>query len=248
MNKNNLILTIILLTVILFSTSGYAQTVIIGKQVWTSKNLNLATYRNGDVIPQVQDQNAWANLTTGAWCYYDNDSSNGTKYGKIYNWYAINDPRGLAPKGFHIPTNPEWSVLVDYLGGETVAGKKMKSSSEWRFTVSGGSKICPNCSSWSEEYRKKVACHTCKDKRYISLPTVINSGNGSNTNGFLGLPSGARDSDGSFYNLNKGAFWWTSSEYDASKAIILYLQYYKENAGKGFDSKRSGYSVRCLKD
>jgi uncharacterized protein (TIGR02145 family) len=132
MKKNNLILTIVLLTVILFSTSGYAQTVTIGTQVWTSKNLNVATYRNGDVIPQVQDANAWANLTTGAWCYYDNDASNGTKYGKLYNWYAVNDPRGLAPKGYHIPTDEEWTKLADYLGGENKAGKKIKNTSGWR--------------------------------------------------------------------------------------------------------------------
>lgn len=132
MKKNNLILTIVLLTVILFSTSGYAQTVTIGTQFWTSKNLNVDTYRNGDLIPQVQDQKAWANLTTGAWCYYNNDESNGTKYGKLYNWYAVNDPRGLAPKGYHIPTDEEWTKLSDYLGGESEAGTKMKSTSGWK--------------------------------------------------------------------------------------------------------------------
>jgi len=132
MKKNNLILTIVLLTVTLFSTSGYAQTVTIGKQVWTSKNLDVATYRNGDVIPQVQDRAAWAYLKTGAWCYYDNDASNGTKYAKLYNWYAVQDPRGLAPKGYHIPTDEEWTKLTDYLGGKSEAGKKMKSTSGWR--------------------------------------------------------------------------------------------------------------------
>jgi uncharacterized protein (TIGR02145 family) len=91
------------LTAILLSSSGYAQTVIIGSQVWTSTNLNVSAYRNGDLIPQVQDDDTWNKLTTGAWCYYNNDSSNGTKYGKLYNWYAVNDPRGLAPKGYHIP-------------------------------------------------------------------------------------------------------------------------------------------------
>ena len=105
--------------------------VTIGNQVWTSKNLDVATYRNGDVIPQVQDQNAWANLTTGAWCYYDNDASNGTKYGKLYNWYAVHDARGLAPQGFHIPSDAEWTILTDYLGGEEAAGTKMKSGTGW---------------------------------------------------------------------------------------------------------------------
>jgi uncharacterized protein (TIGR02145 family) len=109
----------------------FSQTVKIGTQVWTSKNLDVSTYRNGDVIPQVQDANAWASLSTGAWCYFNNDASNGTKYGKLYNWYAVNDPRGLAPKGFHIPSDAEWTVLTDYLGGAAAAGTKMKSSTGW---------------------------------------------------------------------------------------------------------------------
>ena len=108
-----------------------AQEVTIGKQVWTSKNLDVETYRNGDIIPQVQDKEVWENLTTGAWCYYENKTANGTTYGKLYNWYAVNDPRGLAPRGYHIPTDAEWTKLTDYLGGESVAGKKMKSTSGW---------------------------------------------------------------------------------------------------------------------
>ena len=111
-------------------TSYNPNEIKIGVQTWSSKNLEVTKYRNDDAIPQVQDKNAWANLRTGAWCYYDNDASNGTKYGKLYNWYAVNDPRGLAPKGFHIPSDAEWTVLTDYLGG-AAAGTKMKSSFGW---------------------------------------------------------------------------------------------------------------------
>ena len=95
--------------------------VSIGSQVWTTKNLDVETYCNGDAIPQVQDAAAWKNLKTGAWCYYENNTANGSSYGKLYNWYAVNDPRGLAPKGYHIPTDAEWKILTDYLGGESVA-------------------------------------------------------------------------------------------------------------------------------
>jgi len=101
----------------------------IGDQIWATKNLDVATYRNGDAIPQVQDIAAWANLNTGAWCYYENN----TTYGKLYNWYAVNDPRGLAPIGFHIPSEAEWTRLIEYLGGDYIAGGKMKESgtSHW---------------------------------------------------------------------------------------------------------------------
>jgi uncharacterized protein (TIGR02145 family) len=100
--------------------------VIIGQQEWMKKNLDVCKYRNGDIIPQVQDPSQWANLTTGAWCYYQNSTANGTVYGKLYNWYAVNDPRGLAPQGWHVPSETEWSNLVTILGGTSVAGGKMK--------------------------------------------------------------------------------------------------------------------------
>jgi uncharacterized protein (TIGR02145 family) len=118
--------------ILLLSFTIKAQDVKIGTQTWTTKNLDVTKYRNGDAIPQVQvpDSNAWLNLTTGAWCYYENKTANGTTYGKLYNWFAVNDARGLAPKGYHIPTDAEWAILTDYLGGKT--GKKMKSTSGWK--------------------------------------------------------------------------------------------------------------------
>ena len=100
--------------------------VVIGTQTWKNKNLEVSTYRNGDQIPQVTDPAVWRALTTGAWCYFNNDPANGTIYGKLYNWYAVNDSRGLAPSGWHIPTDAEFITLTNYLGGSTLAGGKMK--------------------------------------------------------------------------------------------------------------------------
>ncbi len=139
MKKVSLILSAVMMTAMMLSScgGGASTEVTIGTQVWTSKNLDVSAYRNGDAIPQVQDPKAWANLTTGAWCYYDNDASNDTKYGKLYNWYAVNDPRGLAPNGYHIPTDEEWKKLTDYLGGESGAGTKMKSTSGWNNNGNG---------------------------------------------------------------------------------------------------------------
>ena len=101
----------------------------IGDQTWTNKNLDVSAYKNGDAIPQVQDEEEWVNLTRGAWCYYENETENGTTYGKLYNWFAVNDARGLAPKGYHIPSDAEWTILTDNLGDE--AGTKMKSTTGW---------------------------------------------------------------------------------------------------------------------
>jgi uncharacterized protein (TIGR02145 family) len=98
----------------------------IGTQIWMTKNLNVSRYRNGDLIPQVSNPTQWANLTTGAWCYYANNSANGLVYGKLYNWYAVNDARGIAPSGWHVPSDAEWTTLVSYLGFADVAGGKLK--------------------------------------------------------------------------------------------------------------------------
>lgn len=83
-------------------------TVKIGNQIWSAENIEVDHYRNGDKIPHVQNKNDWANLTTGAWCY----SSNRKKYGKLYNWYAVNDKRGMEPEGYHIPTRTEFQKLI----------------------------------------------------------------------------------------------------------------------------------------
>ena len=105
--------------------------VSIGTQCWMQTNLNVSKYRNGDTIPQVTDPTGWAALTTGAWCYYNNDTANGPVYGKLYNWYAVNDPRGLAPTGYHVPSDAEWTTLTTFLGGAAVAGDKMKATTGW---------------------------------------------------------------------------------------------------------------------
>lgn len=101
-------------------------TTTICNQTWMIENLDVNTYGNGDPIPQVTNNLDWQRLTTGAWCYYNNDPANESIYGKLYNWYAINDPRGLAPAGWHIPSDAEWTTLASCLGGEDVAGGKMK--------------------------------------------------------------------------------------------------------------------------
>ncbi len=108
--------------ILILSSCGNANeqdnaTIRIGTQNWCPKNLNVSTYRNGEAIPQVQDSTEWANLETGAWCYYENKTKNSTTYGKLYNWFAVNDPRGLAPTDYHIPSDAEWTTLTDYLGG-----------------------------------------------------------------------------------------------------------------------------------
>lgn len=119
-------------------TSDANQTVKIGTQVWTSKNLDISTYRNGDPIRYASTPAEWQDASTkgeGAWCYYNNDPTQGARYGKIYNWYAVTDPRGLAPQGWHIPSDAEWTTLGIALGGNPVAGGKMKEPGTLNWTT-----------------------------------------------------------------------------------------------------------------
>jgi len=114
-------------------------TVNICNQTWTKSNLNVSKYRNGDIIPQVTDFTSWTSLITGAWCYYSNVTANGVVYGKLYNWYAVNDSRGLAPAGYHIPSDMEWGRLMTCLGGNAQAGDKLKEvgTAHWQGPNSG---------------------------------------------------------------------------------------------------------------
>ncbi len=113
------------------------KTVTIATRQWMAENLSSANYRNGDPIPQVDDPVEWGQLKTGAWCYYENRSENGVTYGKLYNWFAVNDPRGLAPAGWHVASDSEWEELVTALGGEKAAGTKLKSEVLWREPLVG---------------------------------------------------------------------------------------------------------------
>lgn len=107
------------------------KTVTIGSQVWMAENLNVATFRNGDPIPELKSAADWLaayRTESPAWCYYNNDPKNGEKYGKLYNWYAVNDPRGLAPVGWHVPTDKEWQTMISSVGGMSKAFGELKKS------------------------------------------------------------------------------------------------------------------------
>ena len=107
------------------------KTIVIGTQEWMAENLNASIYRNGDAIPTGLSNAEWQNTINtqlGAWAYYNNDASYACPYGKLYNWYACVDARQLCPVGWHVPTDAEWTVLTNYLGGEAQAGGKMKTT------------------------------------------------------------------------------------------------------------------------
>lgn len=112
----------------------------IGNQVWSTKNLCTTHFSNGDLIPEAASANDWKKAGEAgkpAWCYYNNDTTNGEKYGRLYNWFAVNDKRGLAPEGWHVASDAEWKKLVEQLGGMEVAGTKLKSTHGWKENGNG---------------------------------------------------------------------------------------------------------------
>lgn len=220
-------------------TGNNYSTLIINNKEWSSKNLAVKKYRNGDNIPQVQSPTDWANLTTGAWCYYNNDSNNET-YGILYNWYAVNDPRGLSPNGWHIPSDNEWTNLQQYL---IVAG----------FNFDGD--ISLNSSSGiNDKLGKAIASTTLQQG--TAPPLIGSPADGPNTNnstGFSALGSGIRGSDGGFQWINKTEHWWSTSTFTSNNEIYVkdrviagHLRYGLYNNGGSL--RTSGYSVRVMKN
>ena len=107
------------------------QTRRIGNQWWMAENLKVTHYRNGDVIPNVTDSATWLDTYTGAYCNFDYSTFTTSTYGRLYNWYAVDDSRKIAPSGWHVASDEEWHTLVDYLGGDSLAAGEMKSTSGW---------------------------------------------------------------------------------------------------------------------
>jgi len=112
------------------------KTVVIGNQTWMAENLKTIHYRNGDPIPLIVDNNAWSGLDSGAFCNCNNTNNMNfvDTYGILYNWHAVSDSRNIAPTGWHVPTNEEWYQLIDFLGGEDVAGEKIKEKGTLHWT------------------------------------------------------------------------------------------------------------------
>jgi uncharacterized protein (TIGR02145 family) len=135
--KNYLLLLLLLLP----AADAFSQTkkgaeksgpLTIGSQVWATSNLNTDRFRNGDVIAEAKTEEEWAEADKAhrpAWCYYRNEASRGSGYGKLYNLYAVTDARGLAPAGWHIPTEAEWETLIEGLGGTVIAGPELRNGS-----------------------------------------------------------------------------------------------------------------------
>jgi uncharacterized protein (TIGR02145 family) len=201
------------------------QTVKIGNQVWTVENLRTTKYNDGSTIPQVTDGAAWQNLHTPGYCWYANDIKNKSKYGALYNWFAV-DTKKLVPKGWHVPSDAEWATLQNYL---------IANGYNWDGTTT------------DDKIAKSMAAKA-DWKTYPDAGTIGKDLTTNNKSGFSALPGGFRRYYGFFSYIGHGGYWWSATELDASSACYRNLFCDLDLLYRDCDDKSCGFSVRLLRD
>ena len=197
------------------------KTVVIGSQTWMAENLNVEKFQNGDPIHEAKTPADWKKAGASkqpAWCYYDNDSKNGQKYGKLYNWYAVNDSRGLAPEGWRISSDEDWLTLGEHLGGDEQAGYYLKSTTGWNDDGNGDNSIGFNC-----------------------LPGGIRSTDGT----FYNVGSNAYYWT---ITIESNGPWTEFFKNNPTKAWCRYLTSFMPDIFPRNDLKENGFAIRCLKN
>ena len=202
-----------------------------GNQVWTLENAEMETYRDGTEIPQITEAGGWAALTTGAWCYYENDETKG----KLYNWYAVmgihdaietTPNKEFAPEGWHVPSDAEWTTLEEYL---------IASGYNYDDTTEGN----------------KIAKAMASTTGWISDTGTGAPGNDqslNNDSGFNAFPEGYRKSNGTFANEGTSAVFWSSTENYTNYAWFRLLYTSSSNLYWDSNLKQEGSSVRFVRD
>jgi hypothetical protein len=198
--------------------------VTIGSQIWKGSSLTVDRYANGDLIPEIQDPTAWSRATTGAWCYYNNDPQTECVYGRLYNWYAVNDPRGLAPTGYHIPTLAEWTTLMNVCGPVVT-----NPTNPTTYSTAAGLLKEAGTAHWNS-------------------PNLNNGVPATDSLGFTALGGGRRVNTGVFDQLKAYGHFWTSTEVSNSNAYQIDMNNADKNGNINSQPKKSGMNVRCLKN
>lgn len=194
----------------------------VGGVKWLAQNLRVTHYSNGDPIPLVIESSAWSDLDTGAYCFFNNEPENVEVYGKLYNWFAVEDERGLCPTGWRIPTDDEWKVLEGHIDTQYEVGDPI-----WDNTGERGFDV---------------------GKRLKSTSGWFENGNGIDAIDFTAVPGGYRIWYGGYIGLTSFAYFWSSSEHNTGNAWLRGLRYDEDTSGRGNFPKRAGFSVRCIKD
>lgn len=205
--------------------------VTIGTQVWMGENLRVIHYNNGDPIPEVTNDIEWGNLTSGAYCNFDNSEDNGAFFGRLYNWHAVNTGK-LAPKGWHIPTDAEWTILENWL---------IANGYNFDSTTNG-----------DRDTNNKIAKSMAADSIWGPDSFTGTVGNTDypakrNATKFNALPGGLRTGI-QFWGIFYHGYWWTSSALETNLAWYRNIYFHFDYVYRDLMGKQCGMSVRCLKD
>lgn len=183
------------------------KTIQIGSQTWMAENLRTLKLNDGTDIHYIENASDWNDLNTPAYCLINTDTS---IYGALYNWYTVSSEK-LCPEGWSVPGDQDWSVLTDYLGGQTEAAKSLKEAGT---------------------------------RHWLTTNNDTN-----NDSGFTALPGGYRNHNGSFGDLSKSGYFWTSTiDAGSGTAFFRSMYYGYNNVDRSSSNQKSGFSVRCIKD
>jgi len=198
------------------------KTVVIGEYEWMAENLQVATYNNGTEIPFVAGDYEWTDLSSGAYCWYEDRENNARTYGALYNWYAVNTDM-LCPDGWRVPTDMEWNYLEGYVDSRFVEGDL-----EW--------------------YKPALLRGYDAAENLKAVSGWRSMGNGTDSYGFCALPGGERRvSDGRFFQMGGGGFWWSRTADEVSSAWFRSMAYSFGQVARNTHDKRFGFSVRCMR-
>lgn len=214
------------------------ESVKIGDQEWMKRNLDVSHFRNGDPISEVKIAEEWrkvGELGKPAWCYYENDPENGKNYGKLYNWFAVNDPRGLAPEGWHVPSDREWQKLINFVSSKGFPNEDIQNG------AANALKSCRRENSPLKDY-----CDTMEHP-YWRSNKLISFYYGFDAFGFSALPGGYRFKHGYFGSLGSYGIWWSSSKY-SSKVVLGRSMVFNFGSIERIECPYAqGFSVRSLR-
>jgi len=210
------------------------KTVIIGDQEWMAENLRVSKYNNGDAIPAGLSGTDWGSTTSGAYAVYNNDDDMLEAYGKLYNWFAVEDSRGLCPEGWSVPSDEDWTQLVNYISDQGFPNESDNPN--------GAANALKSCR--QEDSPEGGDCDTSEHPRWNSNGTH----HGFDEFGFSGFPGGVRYSSGSFYSIGGNGFWWSSSESSSLNAWSRTMTRLNGIVSRYDYPKGTGFSVRCFKN
>lgn len=210
------------------------KTVIIGDQEWMAENLRVSKYNNGDAIPAGLSGTDWGSTTSGAYAVYNNDDDMLEAYGKLYNWFAVDDSRGLCPEGWSVPSDEDWTQLVNYISDQGFPNESDNPN--------GAANALKSCR--QEDSPEGGDCDTSEHPRWNSNGTH----HGFDEFGFSGFPGGVRYSSGSFYSIGGNGFWWSSSESSSLNAWSRTMTRLNGIVSRYDYPKGTGFSVRCFKN